>query len=317
MPKTMMPERTPPALSGGSAADPYRSRVDAEWEAVPRVDPVVWDGPAAAATPHHLDPTALAGYRDAGFHLATRRFDAAETAGLLAEADRLASAAAASGPTEGVIIEPGSRAVRSLFRVHETSAVFRDVARDPRLVDVARQLLGGEVAVHQSRINFKPALDGKEFFWHSDFETWHIEDGMPRMRAVSVSLFLTPSTEFNGPLLLVPGSHHTFIRCVGATPANHHETSLRKQEYGVPSAAALRQLVEAGGIVSAQGPAGTAVFFECNLMHGSVGNLSPWPRTNVFIVYTSVHNALEQPFGGRPPRPEFLAARDPVPLSRW
>jgi len=181
-------------------------------------------------------------------------------------------------------------------------------------LDVARQVLGGDVYVHQSRINFKPALDGKEFFWHSDFETWHVEDGMPRMRAVSVSLSLTPSTEFNGPLLLVPGSHKTFIRCVGETPENHHEKSLKKQEYGVPSSEALTQLVEAGGMASATGPAGTAVFFECNTMHGSAGNLSPWPRTNFFIVYSGVENGLVRPFGGHPPRPAFLADRGSAPI---
>jgi len=134
------------------------------------------------------------------------------------------------------------------------------------------------------------------------------------MRAVSVSLSLTPSTEFNGPLLLVPGSHKTFVRCVGATPENHHEQSLKKQQYGVPSAEALTMLVREGGMAAARGPAGTAVFFECNTMHGSAGNLSPFPRTNFFIVYTSVENRLVRPFGGRPPRPAFLADRDPPPL---
>jgi ectoine hydroxylase len=285
--------------------DPYHSRTGTTWEAAERVDPCVWeDGPSG---PCSLDEEALANYAERGFHLAEGLFSPKEAATLLEEANRLA--AAVQGPAQGVVIEPGSRAVRSLFRLHETSEVFAAVARDPRLLDVARHVLGGDVTIHQSRINFKPALDGKEFFWHSDFETWHIEDGMPRMRAVSVSLLLTPSTEFNGPLLLIPGSHRTFIRCVGATPENHHEQSLRKQEYGVPSGDALKQLVKEGGMVAAKGCAGTAVFFECNTMHGSSGNLSPFPRTNFFVVYNSVDNRLVDPFGGMPPRPEFLADR--------
>jgi ectoine hydroxylase len=291
-------------------ADPYRSRDGNTWEAVPRVDPCVWPGEPRGG--RSLDDQALADYAERGYHLAAGLFSPAEAAALLAEADRLA--AAVTGPAPGVVLEPGSRAVRSLFRLHQTSVTFAAVARDPRLLDVARQVLGGDVCVHQSRINFKPALDGKEFFWHSDFETWHVEDGMPRMRAVSVSLSLTPSTEFNGPLLLVPGSHKTFVRCVGATPENHHEQSLKKQQYGVPSAEALTMLVREGGMAAARGPAGTAVFFECNTMHGSAGNLSPFPRTNFFIVYTSVENRLVRPFGGRPPRPAFLADRDPPPL---
>ena len=294
-----------------TTTDPYHSRSVSKWEAAERVDPVVWSGSDAAGP---LPQEQLAAYDTNGYLLSPGLFSADETAGLLAEAEHLAATATA-GP--GVIIEPGSQAVRSLFRLHETSEVFRNVARDPRLLAVARQLLGSEVYVHQSRVNFKPAFDGKEFFWHSDFETWHVEDGMPRMRAVSVSLFLTPSTEFNGPLLLVPGSHRTYIRCVGATPENHHEKSLKKQEYGVPSAEAMQMLVDKGGMEAAKGPAGSAVFFECNTMHGSAGNLSPWPRTNFFIVYNSVDNALAEPFGGTPARPGFLGERDPQPVGDW
>jgi hypothetical protein len=47
------------------------------------------------------------------------------------------------------------------------------------VVGPARQLLGSDVYVHQSRVNFKPGFNGQDFYWHSDFETWHAEDGMP------------------------------------------------------------------------------------------------------------------------------------------
>lgn len=66
---------------------------------------------------------------------------------------------------------------------------------------------GGDVYIHQSRINDKFGFKGSGFNWHSDLETWHSEDGMPRMRALSASLMLTDNNEFNGPLMLIPGSH--------------------------------------------------------------------------------------------------------------
>ncbi len=206
--------------------------------------------------------------------------------------------------------------MRSLFRVHRTNDKFRALCKDPRLTDVARQILGGEVYLHQSRINFKPAFRGKEFFWHSDFETWHMEDGMSRMRAVSMSINLTENNEFNGPLMVVGGSHRTYIRCVGQTPDDHFKDSLRKQEYGVPSREALEMLVDQGsGISAPKGGPGSATIFDCNTMHGSVGNLSPQPRTNLFLVFNSVENRLVEPFGGKPPRPEFLGERDVLPVS--
>jgi ectoine hydroxylase len=70
---------------------------------------------------------------------------------------------------------------------------------------------------------------------------------------------------------------------------------------------------QAGGQIDrATGPAGSVLLFECNTMHGSAGNISPYPRSNVFFVYNSIKNKLEKPFGGTEPRPEFLANRDNV-----
>jgi ectoine hydroxylase len=248
-----------------------------------------------------------------GYRFQPGLFSPQETAHLLAEAKRLA--AEANPRDRGVVAEPASDIVRSIFRLHHMSDVFRSLCQDDRLAGVARQLLGSEVYVHQSRINYKPAFDGKEFFWHSDFETWHVEDGMPRMRAVSVSVSLTESNEFNGPLMVIPGSHRTFIRCEGATPENHYQKSLRKQEYGVPSREAMQMLIEEGGLAAPKGPGGSTLFFECNLMHGSSGNMSPYPRMNFFVVFNSLENTTVKPFGDRPPRPDFLAERDPVPVA--
>lgn len=282
--------------------DPYTSRVAPTWEAVPREDAVVWGdhGP--------WEKSQLAEYRERGYRFDANLFDDTEIAQLQREATRLAEEADRNQP--GVITEPVSDTVRSLFRVHRTSEVFQSVCSDPRLVAVARQLLGSDVYVHQSRINFKPAFNGKEFFWHSDFETWHVEDGMPRMRAVSISLNLTENHEFNGPLMVVPGSHQFFVRCVGETPDDHYKQSLKRQEYGVPSIEALQFLIDRGGIEAPKGRAGSALFFDCNTMHGSTGNLSPYPRTNLFIVFNSVENGVVEPFGGTRPRPEFLCERE-------
>jgi ectoine hydroxylase len=196
-----------------------------------------------------------------------------------------------------------------VFRVHELHPRFGRLARDPRLADAARQILGSDVYMHQSRVNLKPGFTGKEFYWHSDFETWHVEDGMPRMRALSVSLALTDNHPFNGPLMLIPGSHRVYVACVGATPEDHYKHSLKKQEYGVPDPQSLTALATEHGIETPIGPAGSAVFFDCNTMHGSNSNISPFPRSNVFFVYNSLANRVQDPFCGLAPRPEHIATR--------
>jgi ectoine hydroxylase len=295
-----------------TVADPYASRTAARWEIAERVDPVVWPGSAGITGP--LSAGHIAHYAEHGFVVLPRWFAAAEVAAFLAETERMA--AAADRGRDDVIAEPGSDVVRSLFRIHRDSPLLAGALADTRLVGAARQLLGEDVYLHQSRVNFKAAFEGKAFPWHSDFETWHVEDGMPRMRALSASLLLTTNTEHNGPLLVIPGSHRRYVRCVGETPPEHFRQSLRQQAYGVPDREALVLLARDAGYASCTGPAGTVVLFDCNLMHGSAGNITALPRHNIFAVYNADSNRLVAPFGGTPPRPAFLAERDDAPLVR-
>jgi ectoine hydroxylase len=294
-----------------SVSDIYQSRVDNETAIIMRQDPVVYPGfsldPGTGLSQHQLR-----NYQKNGFIFLKGYFSEEEAGAFMREANRMAAEHAIRSREE-TVIEPGSAEVRSVFMVHRLSSAFNHLVADARLVNVARQILGSEVYVHQSRLNLKPGFSGKEFYWHSDFETWHVEDGMPRMRALSCVILLTENNEFNGPLMLIPGSHMHYISCVGQTPLDHYKQSLKKQEYGVPDQASLRFLVERGGIQAPKGQAGSVVFFDCNAMHGSNSNISPFPRSNLFFVYNSVDNALRAPRSGLLPRPEFIASRQQTP----
>ena len=211
--------------------------------------------------------------------------------------------------SEGTILEPGKEEIRSIFGIHDISERFDRLTRDAHLLDIVRQLLDSDVYIHQSRINYKPGFKGKGFNWHSDFETWHSEDGMPRMRSLSCSIVMTDNNEFNGPLMLIPGSQKYFIPCVDRTPEDNYKKSLKSQDLGVPDAASLTRLMDENAIEAPKGPPGSLIIFECNTLHGSNVNMSCWPRSNLFFVYNSVHNTLEEPYCGNKPRPEFLANR--------
>ncbi|WNL38486.1 ectoine hydroxylase [Halomonas sp. PAMB 3232] len=205
------------------------------------------------------------------------------------------------------ITEPESNEIRSLFAVHKLSERLGALASDDRVAGAARQIIGDDPYIHQSRINYKPGFAGKGFNWHSDFETWHAEDGMPRMDAVSASLILTDNHEFNGPLMLIPGSHKEFVPCLGETPKDNHKSSLKAQEVGVPSAEALSELVAKHGIEAPKGKAGGLLLFDCNTLHASNANLSPDPRSNVFFVFNRLDNRCGEPFAAPKQRPGFLA----------
>jgi ectoine hydroxylase len=202
-----------------------------------------------------------------------------------------------------------------VFQPHLLSDLIDEVIFLDTVLPVARQLLGSDVYIHQARINLMPGFTGTGFYWHSDFETWHAEDGMPLMRAVSCSIALTENYPYNGSLMVMPGSHRTFYPCVGATPANNHASSLVRQEAGVPDQATLTEAADRYGIDQVTGPAGTALWFDSNVMHGSGSNITPFPRSNIFLVFNSVENRLRDPFAAAAPRPEYLGARKVQPLS--
>ncbi|TDC46461.1 ectoine hydroxylase [Actinomadura sp. KC345] len=290
--------------------DAYPTRKAAEAALLYRQDPVVYgapeDGPIDAAT--------LDSFETNGFLSVDQLIAPEEVEDYRAELRRL-SADPQILADERTVTERGSDEVRSIFEIHKISEVFASLIRDPRVVGRARQLLGSEVYVHQSRVNYKPGFSGKEFYWHSDFETWHAEDGMPRMRAVSISIALTENFVHNGGLMIMPGSHKTFVACVGETPDDHYKESLRAQEIGTPDPSSLSILADKHGIELFTGAAGSATMFDCNCMHGSNGNITPFPRSNVFIVFNSVENACVEPFSAPAPRPEFIGARDFTPVG--
>lgn len=216
---------------------------------------------------------------------------------------------------EETILEPSSNEIRSIFCIHKLSTLFDSLSRDARILEIVEAIVGSQVYIHQSRLNFKPGFEGKEFYWHSDFETWHVEDGMPRMRAVSCSIALSDNFVFNGSLMVIPGSHRFYIACEGTTPDQHYKQSLKKQEYGTPDRRTLEWLVKHNGIDMFVGKAGSVIFFDCNIMHGSNGNITPLPRSNAFFVYNSIENTLLNPFAAIAPRPEYIATRNFEPIA--
>ncbi|MDV5143551.1 ectoine hydroxylase [Streptomyces sp. SBC-4] len=284
--------------------DLYPTRGPKE-ELIGRKDPVVWSEPGTAGP---FWARELEEYDRDGFVTVDEIVTPDEVDELRAELARLVSDPAVRAD-ERAVVEPRSQEIRSVFEVHRMSEVFGRLAEDPRVVGRARQILGSDVYVHQSRVNVKPGFGASGFYWHSDFETWHAEDGLPRMRTVSVSIALTPNHTTNGSLMIMPGSHRTFLGCAGATPRDNYKQSLQMQDAGTPSPEALTTFADACGIRHFTGPAGSATWFDCNALHGSGDNITPYPRSNVFLVFNSVENEPEAPFAAPVRRPSFIAAR--------
>jgi ectoine hydroxylase len=290
--------------------DRYYTRVSSQPALIDRVERTVW-GPEDGAG--MFGAQELYGHAVNGFSQVPQLLTPDEVAGYASELDRLANDPLVRSD-DRCIVEKQSEQVRSIFEVHRISDAIARLVRDERVVGRARQILGGDVYVHQSRINYKPGFGGGGFYWHSDFETWHAEDGMPTPRAVSCSISLTENYAYNGCLMIMPGSHRTFVSCVGETPEDNYLASLTEQEIGTPDPDSLTALVNRHGIAMLTGKAGSATFFDSNCMHGSADNITPYPRSNIFIVFNSVENTCVEPYYAPKRRPEYIGARDFTPV---
>ena len=289
--------------------DFYPTRAGSESKIISRTDPVVYSDSYDELTKEQVEF-----FEKNGYLIFENMFSSDEISTLFDELTSL-SYDETKKEMPQFILEETKRDVRSIFEIHKISELYGRLCRDKRILKIIQQLLRGKAYIHQSRVNLKPGFDGKEFYWHSDFETWHSEDGMPKMRAVSCSISLTKNYEFNGPLMVIPGSHKEFVSCSGKTPDEHYKQSLKRQEIGTPDKEILEKMVDKSKIVSAKGGVGSVIFFDCNIMHGSNGNITPYPRSNVFFVYNSIYNKLVEPFCGLNPRPDYIADREFLPLE--
>ena len=199
--------------------------------------------------------------------------------------------------------EKGSDAVRTNFAAHLYSAPYARLARHPRMVEPVRQLYGEDVYMHQFKINGKMAFEGDVWQWHQDYGTWLNDDQMPEARAMNVAIFLDGVSEFNGPLMFIPGSHRQGVLEAG------HDTSTTSYPLWTINNDSIRRLVEQGGLVAPKGPAGSMILFHGCLVHASGSNLSPWNRVSVYLSLCAVSNHIR-----RFKRPGYIAHRDFTPI---
>ncbi len=194
--------------------------------------------------------------------------------------------------------------VRTNFAAHHYNDAYRRFSRHPRMIEPARQLVGGPVYIHQFKINGKAAFNGDVWQWHQDYGTWASDDLMPEPRAMNLAVFLSEVNEFNAPLMFIPGSHKG-----GRIDAGHDVTTTSYPLWTIDDAT-IAKLIARHGMYAAKGPPGSGLFFHCNLVHGSGSNMSPWDRIIVYVSVCHVDNHIR-----RVKRPEWIAHRDFTPVE--
>ena len=193
---------------------------------------------------------------------------------------------------------------RTAFAAHTYDEAHSRLGRHPRLIKPVELILNGKLYMHQYKINAKAAFDGDVWQWHQDYGVWNRDDDMPEPRAMNIAVFLDDVTAANGPLLFLPKSHK-----MGVIEASHDSETTSYPLWTLDRETIVR-LADKGGCIAPTGVAGSVLMFSSLLVHASPPNISPLPRTIVYLSLCHVDNHIR-----KFQRAEWIAHRDFTPIE--
>jgi phytanoyl-CoA hydroxylase len=220
-------------------------------------------------------------YEDEGYLVFPELLDPAELATLraaLAEVLREADGLTESNDKFSVVrSDDGARhVVRRIFNPIAHHQAFYDLVLNPKIVDVVENLLGPDIQLHHTKLNLKPPSKDARFEWHQDYPFFpHTNFDL-----LAVMIMLDDSTEENGCLKIIPGSHtwgprnHLFARD-GAFSSQLEDRSV---------------LEDPSRWKTVPVPAGGMELHHCNMLHSSGPNRGTQPRSAIVIQYRAADN---------------------------
>ena len=142
---------------------------------------------------------------------------------------------------------------------------------DDRLLEVAEEFVGPNIALFASHYLSKPAGDGLPVLWHQDGSYWPLEP----MEVVTLWLAGDDSTPENGCMRVIPGTQHLELQ----------KLQERKDVKNVLNSEIDPKFVDASKAVDVVLKAGDVSVHHPNIIHGSNGNNSPKRRCGLTIRY--------------------------------
>ena len=250
-----------------------------------------------------LDDTNVRAYQERGWAVVPDAFNADEVAVLESAALQVMER---PGPEVGREAD-GSPHV--CWGMHLFDDRLGTLIQHPAIVEPTQQLLGSDFFVHQSRINMKQT-NGSIVAWHQDFGTYHRVDGVPEPRGIMIAVFLDDVTHVNAPLLAVPGSHREgLVSTAQVDPSSPDFEAVSKYRYDITDDT-MRRLVDDYGLETITGTAGSVLFMDMTVVHGSSVNISPLRRLLLYVNVCPTDNR-----GETYERPAYYAARDFSPVQ--
>lgn len=218
-----------------------------------------------------LDEEAIATYARDGYVLVPELFDAREVR-------TMHSAMGDGQPIREDKTDRSGRAARLAIWFELGDDVWAAASRDPRIVGTASELLGEQAAFYHGKLSLKEARTGGAWEWHQDYGYWY-ENGFLFPHMLSAFVALDDATPENGCLQVLRGSHRL--------------GRLEHGEVGAQTGADPERIGHIEGLferVHVAMPAGSVLFFHCNLLHTSAPNDSDRHRRAFIVSYSAVGN---------------------------
>jgi len=237
---------------------------------------------ALARSAASLSPAAQrAFYQEHGYLVFPEKLDAREVAGLRAALDEVLQEA--RGLTENTTKfsitrgHDGRHHVRRIFNPIQHHKAFHDAAFHPRILDIVENLIGPDIQVHHTKLNLKPPSSPEaRFEWHQDYPFFpHTNYDL-----IAVLIHLDASTEDNGCLRLIPGSHHGGPRLHRFAKDGAFSSQLEDQSV----------VADESKVILVPAPAGSVELHHCNMLHSSTANRGTAPRSALIVQYRAADN---------------------------
>ena len=166
---------------------------------------------------------------------------------------------------------------------------------DSRLVDIAEQFVGPDVALFATHYICKPPKEGQPVLWHQDGSYWPLDP----MEVVTLWLAVSDSTPENGCMRVIPGTHRK--------PLEDHRQ--RADVASVLGSSLDPAHVDESKAIDVVLRAGDVSIHHPNLFHGSDANRSDRWRMGLTIRYIPTTTRITKPGAGSP----FLLRGKAVP----
>ena len=164
--------------------------------------------------------------------------------------------------------------------VHDDPFWVRLVS-DDRLLDVAEQFIGPNIALFASHYIAKRPFDGQAVLWHQDGSYWPLDP----MDVITMWLAIDDSVPENGCMQVIPGSHSLDLQQMQA----------RTDVDNVLNSGIDMSMVDEQQAVDVVLKAGDVSLHHPNILHGSNANTSPLWRRGLTIRYIPTSTRITLP----------------------